>query len=350
MSITFDDIVTLAINNRKFRYWTEIRFTRAIDNIDTIEVRAPFDPEDAYHRSTFKPISYQSLSVDINGEPVFTGTMVQCSPEMATDSNTVTLAGYSLPGVLGDCPPPASTLPSEYKGQNLRDIAAVCAEPFDIKTLHRVDPGPVFKEATREPGDPVLPFLVELAKERGQLITSTMEGALLFWEAIEGGPAVARLEQRRSPLLSVRPTFNPSQYYSEITGLRPMKVRAKKSVQFTARNTLLPDVLRPHIFTVDQGQDGDVQTAVKAKAGRMFANMVSYEIEVATWRDQRGNLWEPNTILKLYAPGAMIYRETDFLIRQVVFRRGPSSETAALNLILPGSFTEDNPGRFPWED
>lgn len=346
----FENETTVIIENKRFRYWTEIRLTRAVDNIDTVEVRAPFDPYDKTQRELFKPISYKPLSVAVNDEPRFTGTMVQCSPDMSTSSSVVSLAAYSLPGVLGDCPAPATALPSAYKKQNLRDIATISAEPFDIKVLFRGDPGPVFSEAVRDPGQAVLPFLVDLAKERNLVACSTSEGALLFWEAITGGAPVASLEQRKSPLLAVTPTFNPSQYYSEITGLRPVRVRAKKSVQFTARNTLLPGVLRPFVFEVDRGLDGDVETAVRAKTGRMYANMVSYEVAVATWRDKRGNLWEPNTIVRLYAPGAMIYKETDFVIRSIVFRRGPSVETATLSLVLPGSFTSDSPGGFPWDE
>ena len=345
----FRDEIAVTLNRKRFKYWTEIRITRGIDAIDTIELKAPFDPYDEDQKSTFKPISFMPTSVTVNDEPEFTGTAILCAPDMSTDSSVVTLGAYSLPGVLGDCPAPASALPAEYKKQNLHDIARVSVAPFDITVLTRVDPGPVFDKVSREPGGEVLPFLIDLAQQRGQLIASTREGALLFWEAIEDGEAVAYLEQKKSPLLGVSATFDPSKYFSELTGLRPVRVRAKKSVQFTARNTLLPNVLRPHVFEVDRAKDGDVETAVRGKMGRMFGNMVSYSVDVATWRDARGNLWEPNTMVSLLAPGAMIYKATKFLIRSIVLRKGPRSETATLSLVLPGSFSGKAPGALPWE-
>jgi len=54
-------------------------------------------------------------------------------------------------------------------------------------------------------------------------------------------------------------------------------------------------------------------------------------------------------IFVLLAPSAMIYRKSNFLIRSVVFRRGDNKETATLDVILPGSFGEEQPGGFPWE-
>jgi prophage tail gpP-like protein len=38
----------------------------------------------------------------------------------------------------------------------------------------------------------------------------------------------------------------------------------------------------------------------------MFGNMAAYTLTVASWRDDAGKLWEPNTTVTLIAPGAMV--------------------------------------------
>jgi prophage tail gpP-like protein len=82
----------------------------------------------------------------------------------------------------------------------------------------------------------------------------------------------------------------------------------------------------------------------------MFGNMVAYSVKVATWRDPSGNLWEPNTIVSLDAPDAMVYRPYDFVIRGVEFERDSRKEHATLDLVMPGSFSGEIPEALPWDE
>jgi prophage tail gpP-like protein len=82
----------------------------------------------------------------------------------------------------------------------------------------------------------------------------------------------------------------------------------------------------------------------------MFASMAAYTVEnLPTWRDPRGQLWAPNTTLRLIAPSAMIYTEQEFLIRDVVLRQDDESLTASLGLALPGAFSGETPESLPWD-
>ena len=94
---------------------------------------------------------------------------------------------------------------------------------------------------------------------------------------------------------------------------------------------------------------GDVKAAVEAKAGRMYGDSVSYSVTVSTWRDVSGNLWKPNTRIKLKAPQVMIYSDYTFLIKNVTFFKNDSTETALLDLVLPGSFAGLIPESLPWD-
>ena len=160
---------------------------------------------------------------------------------------------------------------------------------------------------------------------------------------------VAVLRQGIAPVLSVVPFFSPQEYYSHITGLEPVIVGLPGS-QFTVKNPRLQGVVRPITFDTPDTLDADVKAAVEAKAGRMFGNMVSYSVTVATWRDPQGAIWEPNTLVTVLAPDAMIYEEYTFVIRSVTFEREGRAETATLNLIIPGSFSGEIPESLPWDD
>lgn len=344
-----DEEVAVLIDGKRFRFWDRVRITRAIDTMDTVEFGAPFDADAPGFRETFRPFSFKTVVITVGGEPLFTGTMVAVSPAVENGQKIVSVSGYSLPGVLNDCTSPASTYPLEFDNQGLREISGALSSPFGIGVEFEGDQGAVFERVASEPGKKVLAFLTELAKQRNLVISSTPRGTLLFSQSKETGPPVARLQQGSAPVMAVTPFFSPQEYYSHITGIEPVIVGLAGS-QFTVKNPRLLGVTRPLTFNAPDTLDADVKGAVEAKAGRMFGNMASYSVRVATWRDPNGNLWEPNTIVKLQAPEAMIYNEYAFVVRSVEFEREGRAETATLNLVIPGSFSGKVPESLPWED
>lgn len=340
--------VAILIENKRFRFWDTVRINRSIDTMDTAEFVAPFDADTPGFKESFQPFSFKSVAINVGGKPLFNGTMVGVSPVVQNNQRIISVSSYSLPGVLNDCTPPSSDYPLEFNNQGLRDIAKKIAEPFGLSVDFRADQGAVFERVACNPGKKALSFLIELAKQRNLIISSSERGSLVFWQSIEGGNPVARLQQGSPPVLSVTPFFTAQEYYSHITGLEPV-VTGSEGSQFTVKNPLLTNVTRPITFKTSDSSKADVKSAVEAKAGRMFGNMASYSISVATWRDPNGALWTPNTTLKLLAPEAMIYNEYEFIIRSVQFNRDRASESATLNLVIPGSFSGKMPEVLPWD-
>jgi len=316
--------------------------------MDTVEFGAPFDHTAPGFRESFRPFAFDPVVITVGGEPLFTGTMVAVTPTIDNGQRTIAVSGYSLPGVLNDCTPPASSFPLEFNGQGLKDIADAIAGPFGLSVDFQGDQGAVFERVACEPGKKALAFLAELAKQRNLIIASTERGKLLFWQSADAGKPAAKLRQGEAPVLSVTPFFSPQEYYSHITGIEPVLVGLTGS-QFTVKNPRLQGVTRPITFNAPDTEGADVKAAVEAKAGRMFGNMVAYSVRVATWRDPFGKLWAPNTTIKLTAPDAMVYGEYEFVIRSVQFERESSAATATLDLVIPGSFNGQIPEALPWD-
>jgi prophage tail gpP-like protein len=343
------DEVAIEINGRRFRFWGEVRITRATDNLDTVEFSAPFEPDRADFREAFRPFSYVPLTVTVGGVPLFTGTMVGVDPAVTPDSNTVSVSGYATPGVLADCTAPASAYPIEFNDVALPDIAAALAAPFGVKVVFEADAGAPFERVALAPGTSVLSFLNELTKQRNLVMSSTTDGALRFWQSAAPSIPVANLAVGESPLISASPFFNPQDYYSHITGLEQVAVGYYGS-QFTVQNARLAGVLRPTSFKTTDTAAGDVKTTVDAKIGRMFGNAVSYSLAVAGWRDPQGDLWAPNTLVTLLAPRVMVYAPYTFEIRSVQFSATGNERTATLDVVLPGAFSGRIPGAMPWDE
>lgn len=345
------DEVAILINGVRFRFWEGSKITRSIDTFDTVELSAPFDPDAPGFRDTFRPFSYRPMAVTVGGEPLFTGTVISIDPSLTEDQSTLSVSGYSVPGVLGDCTMPVGSLPLEFNGLNLRDIARNLARPFGVSVLFIGEPGDVFDRVAMAPDKNALAFLIELAAQRGYVVASSPRGELVLWQSIAEGtaPPVAMLRQGEPPLMSVAPSFNPQGYYSDITGIEPASAGAPGG-SYTVRNLRLSgEVLRPHTYEARDATSGNLRQSVKAKAARMYANTVSYSLKVNTWRDPLGALWEPNTFVKVQAPGAMIYEEYPLLIRSVEYSRTDSELTATLELVLPGAFNGELPDFMPWD-
>lgn len=342
------DEVALLIDGQRFRFWDRMSITRAIDSMDTVTFGAPFDHQAPGFRETFRPFSFKPVAILVGGDPLFTGTMVDVLPSLANGSKTIAVSAYSRPGVLNDCTPPASAFPLEFDAADLRTITDALIGPFGLAPEFRANAGGAFERVACSPGKEVLAFLAELAKQRGLVISSTERGNLLFWDEVETGSPVARLQQGETPVLSVEPVFAPQQYYSHVTGVEPVVV-GLSGAQYTVRNPRLSGITRPHSFEARDTLEADIKGATEAKAGRMFGNVAAYTARVTTWRDPQGELWKPNTTLKLTAPDAMIYNEYEFVIRSVSFEQGPAARTATIELAIPGSFRGTIPEALPWD-
>jgi prophage tail gpP-like protein len=379
--------IALLIGGELFRFWSEIDIGLSLDSYATCDVVAPYEAERKEFRRAFKPFSFVDFDVTRGGKPLFTGTLVSVEPETLHDKKSVRASGYAKPGVLSDCvysirqgdlvrrreivttfvvenrrkegdkSPPTfrSTLEREFLNMTLRDIALVLTEPFGVDVEFRGEPGAAFDKVKIERTQKVHEFLEGLAQQRGFVMSNTPEGALLFWKSIRytrSSDVRAYLKTGQPPVVSVRPSFQPQEYFSEIEGLVPAnKKREQPSAVHTLRNPWLSK-FRPTAIDCEDTLPGDLPAAVTAELGRMIGNAASWSVLVPTWLDPQGALWEPNTIIVLEAHDAMIYRPTPLLIRNVQLHVDADSESATLDVVLPGVFSDEGklPQKLPWDE
>jgi len=342
--------VAVSIDKYDFRYWEQIEIRLSLDNFSTIELSAPFEPSNDDFKQIFKPFTYYPMNVDIDGQRLFTGQLIGVEPQATAESVTVRCSGYSLPAQLADAHMPASEFPIEYGDHTLLQIAIALAKPFGVAVVVQegTELGPQFKRVRIKPKEKVGAFLAELARARGVVMRDSTKGELMFLRSTSTGSPVASFREGEQPMTKVAATFSPQAYYSEITGLARTKA-GRRGSGYTERNEHLPSVVRPLNFTVGDVNAGDLPGSVKARMARMFGNMVSYVVDVPTWGDPNGVLWAPNTTVTLLAPGAMVYKETELIVRDVILRAQGERVGASLGLVLPGAFSGEQPKELPWD-
>ena len=345
---TIESSIQIFIDGVRFEFWQELAIKKSIDNITTISFSMPFDPNAPGFKETFTPFTYKRVKLFVGTILFFTGVIISIRPSIDDRTVKLVISSYSLPGVLHDCTSPANAFPLEFLEAKLDVIVKSLLKPFGIGSEFLVDVGPSFDSVAINPAERVQDFIAKLARKRNIVITSTSAGLLRFWQSKEVGVAVANLQIGSSPVLDIVPSFNEQEFYSHVTGIS-FVFTGIKGAQHTEKNTFLNNVVRPFSFNVTDTNDIDLVTAVKAKVGRMFANMVSYSVSVSTWKDSKGDLWEPNTTIELLAPEIMVYKPYKFIIRSVEFIVDADREMATLELILPGGLNGKLPETLPWD-
>jgi prophage tail gpP-like protein len=327
--------------------WSEVEFQFGVDSYSGLSLSGPFDHEREEVRKALQPLMFPQVECTVGDELVLTGRVKDVSPSVDAGSASVGVSVYSLAYDLTEQCAPPDVWPLEFNGFDLRQIADKMVAPsIGVATVFDGQPGAKFARVRCEPDGVIHPFLVDLALQRGYVLSDLPNGDLLFRSEGPTGSPVARLEGQ--PLGRVTAAFQPGSWFRTITG-RANKRAGKGGSRYTQTNPLYRDFY-PRAFTLTVGdtEAADVPQAVKAAIGRMVASVVTYEVaDLPGWRDPQGDLWKPNSTITLLAPEAMIYRETELLIRAVKLRQTAETETATLSLVLPGTFGGTLPKELP---
>lgn len=336
-------------DGRRFGDWSEIELSIGIDSYRCASLSGPWDPERKDLRAAFEPLAFPEVTVAIGDELFLTGKVQDVAPSVDASQSSVGLTAYSTAFWLTEvCAAP--DVPAEFNYLDLKQIAVVAAG-HTLGLVVNLDgpPGAKFSRVKVERDSEVHGFLAELALQRGFVVSDTASGDLLFRSEGPTGSPVARLSGQ--PIGRVSAQFQPGKWFSHITGRACKRAGQENGSKYTQKNKLYRSSFpRHHCASVGNTGSADVPRATKAMVGRMVASVATYTAEdLPTWRDPSGKLWAPNTTILITAPGAMIYSETELLIRAVKFKQKGDEETASLELVLPGSFGGTQPSRLPWD-
>lgn len=341
---------------QEFRFWESLGVERSLDRQSTFEFTAPFEPTNEDFQRIFRPLQFQRSRVIIGGEQVFEGIVMVVQARLRADVRSVSVRGYTHAAVLEDCTLPYNPENSyQFEDQNLRQIAFTVCRPFGLTPAFDVtDVGAPFALVSLKAQDKPMSFLRRLTAQRGFVIGSTGRGQPRFWQTTEAAPSEFLVEGE-PPLTEVIPRLEPQKYFSHITALSPTDwvsglFADPGSDIHTVDNPFLLNAIRPHVFVANDAASGDALAAAESKMGRMFADAVGYDAEVAGERDSQGRLWAPNTPVSLHAPSAFVRQPTPMIIRSVNLQRSvDGGARSTLSLILPGSFSGEIPERLPWD-
>lgn len=342
--------VSIVIDGKKFTGFTNYEINLSCDSFDTFSFSAPYDIAVKDIKDAIMPFAFKTCEVYYLGDLLFKGFLLTPDPELQSGATEITLQGYPLCGVLNDCTIPPSKYPIDYKDVTLQDIADPIAEVYGVKIVYKDGAGDSFAEVAVEPTEKVLSFLLKLSQQRNFLFTNDENGRLVFYKPVKES-AFMQFKEGTAPLVSITPAFNAQGFYSHITGHTKNDTEFEP-LSFTFENKYLINkgVTRHETIMIDDAAtQTDLENAVKAHAGRMFADCVSYTLKCDQHLNADGKLFKKGMTVCIEAPGTMITRQTNFIARNIKLLRDTTGKTTELSLVLPGSFFDEPPEVLPWE-
>lgn len=370
-----DEVVTLKVNGKAFSSWESMTLTENLDEVaDAFSFSAGYDPNRPEMVEAFRPFGYQPCTIDIDGELILTGRIEQVQAGTSADSRDINVQGRSLPGVLVDCGvyfnPNDVLHTTEWRGLKLGEWAKKLATPYGIKVTTPQGESSIIQTSTTfsasapglgkvtdlnegkidlvrlSPGDKIADALVTNARPMGWLWNSSPVGELQLVRSEIDKPPMAHIIEGQGSFLSASLTADGTKRFSVIRVLNNMG-------QFTdVAADAADDAVTVPRLSLQPGAGSNaffIQTYANWARALTIADSIQVEAKVTGWKTDKGELWRKGACVRLQAPGAFITQDYEFIIAGVTRELSTSGRTTSLRLVLPATYTLEQPATYPWD-
>ena len=277
------------------------------------------------------PAIYPPVTVHIGQILMLTGALYTPSPRLTLAGIIQDLIGYSSSvDILDSSVQP----PYEENNVDLRQRAESLIKPLGLDIVFDVDPGGQFSRVTASETDKIFTHLANLAVQRGILISSTPEGAILFTTAKTGRP-VGTLEEQQKPTQEMGASFDGRQRYNTMRVIGQSPLGNKEAL---AQDTRVP---RSRFITKKANDvlDGEIDKTARWMRSKQLVDWLTMPFPVEGWFNPRGDLWRENTLVTVVSRILRVPQGFTFLIRSVEYSQTTSGQTAILNLVPPQAYS-----------
>ena len=338
-----EEIVTLIVDGRELRGWQEVTVSRSMQGAAiTFSLKAsnPSWGDEASTLREGKEIEIRTAPGGGGGRPgsgelLCKGYIDSYSARYVGSDKTVSLSGRSKAADAIDCPP-VKHKTGRVEKKALDQVAKEFDEfGIEWKTDQKLTPIP---KVQRQPDDTLFDTVEREARRLGLMLAGQPDGSVMITRAGTKRHAGA-IVLGEPPLQSFEVTLNLSKKRS------PVVVRGQRSGG-TGKDNLRQEVQeldasvprhRP-IVIVLEGDAPEKDLKKRAKWERLRASGLgtNVSVDVSTWRDDGGQLWDPGRLLAVIAEEEDI--DQDLTLSSVQFRQSIEGGTmASLTLVDPRS-------------
>jgi prophage tail gpP-like protein len=346
-----DDEMVLEVAGEIWRGWTDVSVQRGIE-----QVAGTFDLTLTAHNDggDWRPIQVApgmpcrvSVAHASGRETLITGHIDDVLPSYDAQSHAVQVQGRDAAGDLVDCS--AVHAPSgEWHGAGLLTIAQDLSKPFGVpvRAAAGVDLGAQFGTFRIQEGETVWEALERACRMRGVLAMSDGAGSILIARPSAAASTGVTISGPGRPILAAEGTISWRERHSAYTvkgqaALDDIFGAVEDATAVTGRATdpavtrhrplilIAEDVAGDGVMTLDGRAAFEART--RSARGRRL------RITLTGWRNDRGALWQPLTLVTVRDTWLGI--DGELLIASVEFQLSAQDGTrTTLHLIGPEAF------------
>ncbi len=334
--------LTLIVNGKSISGWQRIRVTRGVE-------RCPndFDISMTEHFEGVKDVVVQpgdECQVKIGKDLVITGYIDRYIPSISRNQHMVRIAGRGKCQDLVDCS--AEWENGQISGASVLGIAQKLANAYGIKVYSTGevvgDPIPQTNLIlTETPWE----IIERTCRYRGLLAYELPDGNLFLTQ--EGTNSMASGFVQGKNVQSASIDYSADIRYQQYVASR-MSVNTFKEFGDGGNTvtTVTDDGVKRNrklaLISEGGGDAGDATLIKRAtwEKNRRIGRSRRLRVVVDSWRDSKGNLWEPNNFAPVSIPALKaVDNSPKWIIGDVTFRMDENGTSAELLLMPEGSFT-----------
>jgi prophage tail gpP-like protein len=330
------ETVELAIGGTIYAGWTEVRVTRAIDQMSG-SFSLSLSWKDDAQGQPLQIAPDDRCQLKIGGEAVIDGWVDAVSPEISPDGHSIRVEGRDKSADLADCS--AIHKPGSWAGAKVEQIAADIARPFGVSVSARASTGAAIRKFALQQGETVAAALERLLRFRGLLAVPTATGDLEIITPDVGAP-VATLKlgvniKAATGRQDHRERFSDYIVKGQAHGDNDRHGKTVSQIRGEAKDAAVRRY-RPLLIMAEEQSDGaSALTRAKFEAGVRAGRSRGADITVAGWRTAAGGaLWKPNSRVRVQcAPIGMA--DDVMLIAAVTFTKSAFDGTVTELTVSP---------------
>lgn len=340
-------MITIEVNGKDYAGFYSARVDLILDQLSN---------QFAFEASSEKgrPLPFlggERCRVRVDGEPVITGTIEVVNPSGDEGSHAITLLGRDLTSdlivsqiaAMDDLRPPIT----------LREIVEAVITHIDspLEVVDRINPAP-FNEAedliAPEPGDVAFEFLSKYARKRQALLSSDGLGRVVITRSSgspSGGSIIHRPEgDARNNVLRYSGRYDRSdlfRVYKSAGQLNPLASLLANIVDKDTISDQPAEVVdesiprgRQYVMTDDSlTSSGEALETLKWELNVRRARAREQTFTVAGFRDQAGELWNVNRLVRVDSPFVGI--DSTMLVNRVSFSYTEGRGSDTMLVVVP---------------
>lgn len=339
------------INDINISEFIEVNIDFNFDSVsDTFSITLPYFEHWLKAKKIFKPLSYQKIEIfNDRKTKLMTGTILNSKFKSNAKANEMSLSGYSITGILDDCPNIDETS-TNYVGMTILQLATKLFEPYKINIivsdLAKDDLDSLVDQTTTNDGESISAYLSKMCSLKNVVMRSTPEGAVLFTKVDVNQKSIVKFSTGDGVVTDISLDVNGQNMHSQIKCLTevgldsdPMQDKQNTGNFDTITNPLITS-FRPTIKK--QGTDLTTIEFPKLCLADELKN-ISIRIECKGWEIVENDVLVPGDEIEVKSSDCYLYNWTKLIVRSISMKLDADGKKSSITCVLPEVFNGENP-------